>query len=121
MRDLLRISSTLAILAVACGPVWAGWITIRNDTTQELVVQDVFVVNGKVKTGKAVKLLPGESVREFQPKAGSRLMHIYEAAKLKTPLAKSTLEWEKDDVTFSIQTEKNVTNVAIVPPPQKKP
>ncbi|MFO0936451.1 MAG: hypothetical protein U0798_08080 [Gemmataceae bacterium] len=79
------------------------------------------IVSRKIKTGKAVKLLPGESVREFQAKPGSRLMHIYEAVKLKTPVAKSTLEWEKDDITFSIQTEKNVTNVAIVTPPQKKP
>ena len=121
VRLPLRILAILATATVVAGPSWAGWITIRNDTTQELVIQDVVMVNGKAKAGKSIKLLPGESVRENQTKAGSKSILVYDSANTKKSLAIGKLEWATDDVTYSIQTEKNATAVAVVAPPLKKP
>ena len=121
VRFPVRILAILATVAVAAGPSWAGWITIRNDTTQELVIQDVVMVNGKAKAGKSIKLLPDESVRENQTKAGGKTLYVYDAANTKTILARGKLEWATDDVTYSIQTVKNATTVAVVPPPPNKP
>jgi len=71
--------------------------------------------------GKRIKLLPGESVRENQTKAGTKMLFVFDPPNTKTPIAKGKLEWKSDDVTYSIQTEKNTTNIAAVPPPAKKP
>jgi hypothetical protein len=87
----------------------AGWITIRNDTKQTLVVQDVTTVNGKVKAGKAIKLLPGESVRENRSKP----------ARPNTPLLRGKVEWGQDDTVFSLTPEKTSIALAAIDPPKK--
>ena len=117
----LRILVIFSTVSTASGQSVAAWITIRNDTTSEILIQDVVVVNGKNRYGKAIKLLPGESVRENQTKAGTKTLRVFDPTNTETPIAKGKLEWKSDDVTYSIQTEKNTTNIAAVPPPAKKP
>jgi hypothetical protein len=97
----------------------AGWITIRNDTKQTLVVQDVTTVNGKVKAGKAIKLLPGESVRENRSKPGSKSIVVYDPARPNTPLLRGKVEWGQDDTVFSLTPEKTSITLAAIDPPKK--
>ncbi len=119
MTAVLRFAWILTLGLLPSGTACAAWITIRNETTQELVIQEYVIVNGKAKPGKSIKLLPGESIRENRVKAGTKTVMIFDPANLKTPLAKGKVEWGTDDVTFAIQSEKNATMIAVVPPPKK--
>jgi hypothetical protein len=103
---------TVALLT-AGGHASAGWITIRNDTKQELAVQEVTVVGGKPQFGKVVKLLPGESIRELKAAPGSKSVIVAEVAKPNTVIARGTLEWKKDDLVFSIRTDMKLTTIAL--------
>lgn len=95
MTGRLRIWLFLAaMLIVGAGPseaANAAWITIQNDTKGVIVVQSAIVVNGQVKRGKPVRLLPGEVLKEFhQPPAVA--LEVYDPqfpnkAMLATPLA----------------------------------
>jgi len=49
----LRILAIFSTASIANGQSVAVWITIRNDTTSEILIQDVVVVNGKNRYGKA--------------------------------------------------------------------
>jgi hypothetical protein len=61
---LLSLLACMTLFGSA-GAAQAGWITIKNDTNRVLVVQCGATASGHVKRGKPVRLLPGESVREF--------------------------------------------------------
>lgn len=118
---LLRffVFAFVAFTSLGASQARAGWITIRNDTKQTLVVQEVTTVNGKTKPGKAIKLLPGESVRENKSKAGSKSIVVYDPAQPDTPLLRGKIEWGKDDTTFSLSPEKKSIALAAVDPPKK--
>lgn len=111
---LIAVVFTLASFGAL--PARAGWITIRNDTKQTLVVQDVTTVNGKVRAGKSIKLLPGESVREYRSTPGSKSIVVYDPALPKSPLLRSKIEWDKGDATFSLSPEKKSIALAVDPP-----
>jgi hypothetical protein len=63
----LALPMAVAVLAVAgsAGAAEAGWVTVRNDTARVVVVQGTYTCNGQVKRCKPVRLLPGETVREY--------------------------------------------------------
>ena len=108
-----------ALASLGASQARAGWITIRNDTKQTLVVQEVTTVNGKVKAGKAIKLLPGESVRENRANPGSKDIVVYDPAQPNAPLLRGKIEWGKDDTVFSLTTEKKSIALAAVDPSKK--
>jgi hypothetical protein len=114
---LIAVVFTLASLGAsqAC----AGWITIRNDTKQTVVVQEVTTVNGKTRAGKSIKLLPGESVREYRSNPGSKSIVVYDPDQPKSPLLRSKIKWDKDDATFSLSPEEKAIALAAVDPPKK--
>lgn len=66
--------------------VVAGWMGFRNDTTENLVVQETIVVNGQSKPGRPQRLSSGEAVRDTQCAAGVRKMTIYDARNTNQPL-----------------------------------
>jgi hypothetical protein len=76
-----------------------------------LIVQEAIVVNGRVKLGKPVKLLPGESIKEHRANPGSKAIVVAEAAKPLAAIARSTLEWKKDDITYVIKSEATGTTI----------
>lgn len=121
----LFVFAFIALASLGASQARAGWITIRNDTKQTLVVQEVTIVNGKTRAGKAIKLLPGESVRENRSKAGSKSIVVYDPAQPDTPLLRGKIEWGKDDATFSLSPEKKSIAIAMIEPsksdPPKKP
>ena len=77
-----RFAFSLAIaLAVACssGFVEAGWVIIKNDTNNTIVVQEIVDANGQVKRGKPTNLLPGETLREFLPNPTEKKLEVFES------------------------------------------
>jgi len=110
-----------AILAIGAGPVPvanADWVVIQNDTKRVIVVQSAITVNGQVKRGKPVRLLPGEAVREFhQPQAVG--LEVYDPQNPNTPILSAPLTIKKENQKFSVATSG--TGVAVTPadPPKK--
>lgn len=119
MIGIVRTVVAAFAVALSGGPAVAGWLTIRNDTKQELIIQPFVVVNGRPKPGLAIKLQPGEAVRENKPVAGSRGIWVFDAANPMTPLLVGNLKWEKDDVTVALTPDKQTIALTVLPP--KKP
>src|SRR5262245_27687984 len=97
---MVKIALLTAAACVAlAAPASAGWITIKNDTSKVVVIQEVRVVNGKVIKGKAYRLTPGEVLKEFQTGPGEKTVLVTEADG--TPV-KAKLTWGKDDAAFAV-------------------
>ncbi|MBX3400447.1 MAG: hypothetical protein KF873_17070 [Gemmataceae bacterium] len=137
------MTRSLLIIVVAIGLAWgpaggvarAGWVTLSNDTSQTVVVQEMVTVNGQVRKCKPFKLAPGETVREFHPAGGTKKLTILEPGLLGRQLFNGDVTW-KDDTTFSIHREADkfkLTDAATLnakakpvsretkPAPEKKP
>lgn len=89
-------------LSLAAKSASAGWITITNDTNLVIVIQD----SGdgkKVGKGKLIRLLPGETHREFQLGAGDKKVQIFEMNAPRKPLFEGPMKWKADDLLLSVQ------------------
>lgn len=62
---LLPVATALLAVAGAAGAADAGWVSIKNDTNRVIVVQGSATIKGQSKRCKPVRLLPGESAREY--------------------------------------------------------
>ena len=100
----LRIA-VLAVVAAGFGAntATAGWVTVKNDTKQVIVIQEVGGPLNRPIRGKCIKLQPGETYREFQLLAGSKNVVIFDSEALNVPLVQDKLTWVKDDAKFEIQ------------------
>ncbi len=102
----------------------AGWITVKNDTKQVIVIQEVGGPLNRPIRGKCIKLQPGETYREFQLLAGSKSIALYDSEAPTIPLSQDKLMWAKDDATFAIKPDgksiKLVTGDATEPVQIKK-
>ena len=99
----IRLSWLTAALVVigSAGAADAAWVTIKNDTKHVVVVQSTTSANGQMKRGKPMRLLPGESVREFiQPPAAS--LEVYDAQTTHKPLLTTNLAIKNENQTFSV-------------------
>ena len=116
-----RLAFALALGAAFAfvGVAEAGWVTVKNDSNKALVVQEVVIVNGKPVRGKPIKLLAGESFREFQNTPGTRTFEVYDAATARTTLWSGSLNCKADTQTFSILTLNGRYGVFQVPEPKK--
>jgi len=106
----IRKKIWIALLALAGGfglaeSACAGWITVKNDTKQVIVIQDVGGPLNKPIRGKSIKLQPGETYREFQLLAGSKNIVIYDSDKPDNPLTRDKMAWAKDDATFAVKAD----------------
>jgi hypothetical protein len=101
-----RFLAALLLLVIAW-PAHAGWLTITNDTTQAVVVQESYTVGKQVRRGKPIKLMPGETLREFQTCAGTKQYHILDTALLfpKT-LGTAEVTCTGDDQQFGLKLDK---------------
>jgi hypothetical protein len=100
----LRILLLTAIVAgLGAEAAKAGWITVKNDTKQVIVIQEVGGPLNRPIRGKCIKLQPGETYREFQLLAGSKNVVIYDSEVPNVPLIQDKLTWVKDDAKFEIQ------------------
>jgi hypothetical protein len=112
----LIVALTLGVWSA--GRADAGWVSIRNETKQILLLQEPPSTPGG-KPGRLIRLLPGECVREFHAKPGEKRIHVLDPKHLKEPLAQAKLVWLTEDLTVRIRAEKAV--VRLVPPAGAKP
>ena len=107
----------LAVIGLFAVPAsgFAGWICIKNETKLAVVIQEVPDPPG-LKRGKLVKLLPGETYREYQPAAGEKTVQVFDARTPTKPLCAVKLTWPAADVTFKVETAEQVVRLAPVKP-----
>jgi hypothetical protein len=96
-------------------PVDAGWVTIRNETDQPVVVQESCVVNNQVRRGKPVRLMPGEVLREYQSCPGTRAVQFLESGGANKKLFEGELKWDKDDNSFEFRCDGCKVNLSPAP------
>jgi hypothetical protein len=96
----------------------AGWITVTNDTKQTIVIQETSGPLHRPLKGKCIKLQPGESHREFSLFGGTRDVVIYDADAPNTPLVTDTMEWDKNDIAFTVKLDGK--KVSLGPAEKKK-
>ncbi|AMV26491.1 hypothetical protein VT84_18980 [Gemmata sp. SH-PL17] len=113
------VAAILAVMTTFASAADAGWVTIKNDTNKAIVVQEVVTVNGKVVRGKPVKLLAGESFREFQSMAGVKSYEIVDAANTKMSIWSGNLNCKSDMQSFSVTTLQGKVGVTQLPEPKK--
>ena len=94
---------------------FAGWICIKNETKLAVVIQEVPERPG-LKRGKLVKLLPGETYREYQPTAGEKTVQVFDARTPTKPLCAAKLAWPAADVTFKVEAAEQAARLAPVKP-----
>lgn len=97
----------------------AGWVTIKNDTNKAIVVQEVIVVNGKQMRGKPMKLLAGESFREFQTTPGVKTYEVYDATNPNASIWNGNLSCKNDTQSFSVTAVQGKVGVIQVPDAKK--
>lgn len=110
--------AVLATVSFASGAD-AGWVTIKNDTSKAVVVQEVTTVNGKLVRGKPTKLLAGESFREFQNTPGVRTYEVTDAGNAGTCVWGGQLNCKTGSQSFSITTFQGKVGVVQLPEVKK--
>ncbi len=112
-RSICPAILALTTLISAGESARAGWITVKNDTKQVIVIQEVGGPLNRPIRGKCIKLQPGETYREFQLLAGSKSIVLYDSEAPTIPLSQDKLTWAKDDATFAI--EPDGKSIKLVP------
>lgn len=104
LRTLLP--AALAVIGVFGGarPASAGWLTIKNETKHVVVIQETGGPFNRPLRGKAVKLQPGETYREFQLLPGEKTVIVTDADGA-AKSAPERLTWQKDDAPFALKSE----------------
>jgi hypothetical protein len=104
----------LALLLFAAAPAssWAGWLGLRNDLKESVVVRSSVVTNRGVVPGRPKALEAGEVAWDAVLLPGNRLIQIYDSNK--------TLIYTKTvpvvgDLFFSIQMDAKNKRVQLVP------
>jgi hypothetical protein len=100
--SLFATIAATTVVVVGANVARASWITIRNDTKQAVVVQEVLVVNGQAKRCKPVNLLPGETVREFVTGRTVKKIDVFDAHNQKRSLWSGKLSCKDESQTFAI-------------------
>jgi hypothetical protein len=82
-------------------PAAAGWISIKNSTTQTVIVQELVQVNGSTRKCRPIKLAPGEVLREHHLQGGTKTLTVSEPGLFGQQLFRRTLTWTTD-IEFAI-------------------
>jgi len=98
----LSRNAAVAVVLICAGSADASWITIRNDTKQTVVVQETTTVNGQVKRGKPIGLLPGESFREFLAGPTVKKIEVLDAQNSNRSLWSGNMNCKDESQTYSI-------------------
>lgn len=115
---MVRLLIPILLLAYS-PPAGAAWITIRNDMPGTVIVQELKQIGGKVVPGKPVKLLPGETYREFQPAAARKTLQVLDGGTRRV-LTKEDIAINNRDLKASIRTVKGQVKLVIAPTEQRK-
>jgi len=99
LRILSTVCAVLGLLGYA-SPASAGWVSVKNDTKQTLVLQEIGGPLLRPIRGKCIRLLPGETYREFHALAGEKQIHVFDASDLTKPLLREQFNWKAEDRTY---------------------
>jgi hypothetical protein len=107
----------LAVLAGLLGnsTADAGWLTVKNDTKQTLVIQELGGTPQRPARGRCIRLAPGESYREFVALPGEKVILVFDSTNLERPLGQDKLAWKNDDLTYKLLTDGNGVRLLIAP------
>ena len=102
----------LVLLSAAPASSSAGWLGLRNDIKDTIIVQSSPATNRGVVLGRPKAMVAGEVAWESILLPGNRLIRIYDSKKV--------LIYQKTipvvgDVFFSIQLEPKTNTVQLVP------
>jgi hypothetical protein len=93
------------VLLLVAEHAHAGWVTIKNETEQTIVIQEFGGQRGRLIRGRSIRLLPGETYREYQARAGEKQIQIFDSANITMPLAWETLTWPSGDIAYRIRSQ----------------
>jgi hypothetical protein len=82
LAALLGVTTALAGADVAS----AGWMGIRNDTKDTVIVQETLVINGQARQGRPQRLFAGEAVRDTQCVGPVRRITVFDPKVPATPI-----------------------------------
>jgi hypothetical protein len=116
-RHIPLLVLVLVTFALSSGPSLAGWITLKNETRTELVVQPIVTINGRERLGKAIKLMPGETLKQWEAAPGSRTIQLYDPANANRSVIRSRLEWSTADATYTVAETAGVLKLSLQKPP----
>ncbi len=113
-RFLLPAAAALLAVVGVAHPADAGWVTVKNDTNKAIVIQETVCVNGQPRQGKPIRLLPGESLREFQTSPGTRTVEVFDGQNPSKSLGSATLALRADPQVFSVTTDGRSARITAV-------
>ncbi|HJZ57284.1 MAG TPA: hypothetical protein VKE74_20105, partial [Gemmataceae bacterium] len=100
----------------------AGYLTFRNDTDKTIVIQETVIQNGQLKRLKPVRLLPGESIKQYEGTAGAKTYEVYDAQSPNRPLYTANLRVTEANQLFSVSADaKGIALREVVNASGKKP
>lgn len=97
----LSLVAALVAVAGSAAAADAGWVTIQNDTQRVVVVQTTVTVGGQAKRGRPVRLLPGETLREFHD-AATLTVEVFDGRATDRSLFSGALGLRPDPQTFRV-------------------
>src|SRR5262245_12375830 len=103
-----RYAIPLLVLCGSIGPVgpaFAGWVAIKNETNQPIVVQESCVVNNQLRRGEPLRLMPGEALRGVRSCPGTMAVQILECGGQKRTMCEGELTWDKDDYQVVVRND----------------
>ena len=119
---LLPLLAALLATTANANVATAGYITFRNDTDKTIVIQETVIQNGQVKRLKPVRLLPGESIKQFEGTPGPKTYEVYDAQSPSRPLQTASLRVTEANQLFSVSSDgKGVVVREVATLPGKKP
>lgn len=101
----LSVAIALLALVGTAGAAEAGWVTVRNDSNRVLIVQGTVNCKAQPMRCKPVRLLPGESVRVFQPNGASVRVEVFDGQNPSRNLYSGNHPGRDKDQTFSITSD----------------
>jgi hypothetical protein len=113
------ISLSLIAPVGAAGRASAGWLTIKNETNQPVVLQETVAVNNQVRRGKPIRLMPGEVLREYQSGNGTKSISVLECGGQKRTLCTHELTWTRNDHSFAVRKDGGSVQVLAADNPSK--
>lgn len=103
--------AVVAMVGVA-GSGEAGWIVLKNETNKTVVVQETINQNGTEKRGKPIRLLPGESVKQFYAGPLTAKVEVFDGQNTTKSLFTGNITHKGEDQTFSVATDGKAVFVA---------
>ena len=110
---LLALAAALLATAGSAPAGDGGWLTFKNTTRQTIVLQETVVTNGVTKRGRPIRLLPGETLKQFQATPAMRKFEVFDGCNPGKPLFSGSLNCLAASPSFSITSDAK--GVSITP------